>query len=267
MADLSVMRKALVNIENGEELAIATITRAEGSAPRREGAIMAVLEDGSIHGTIGGGALEKRVIELSLEAIKEGTSYSINLPLHTEGLNMICGGEVDIFIDVYKRKPKLLIVGGGHVGYSIYQFAGLLNFDIVIFEDREEFLSAERFSLAHELVLGNIKEKLQQYPIDRDTYIVIVTRGHAYDEEALEAVVNSDARYIGAMGSKKKVMTMMRNLKEKGISEENLNRVYAPIGIKISDGSPEAIALSILSEIQLVRNDGALMHMKDALKK
>ena len=166
-----------------------------------------------------------------------------------------------------KENQKLLIVGGGHVGYSIYQFAGLLNFDIVIFEDREEFLSAERFSLAHELVLGNIKEKLQQYPIDRDTYIVIVTRGHAYDEEALEAVVNSDARYIGAMGSKKKVMTMMRNLKEKGISEENLNRVYAPIGIKISDGSPEAIALSILSEIQLVRNDGALMHMKDALKK
>ncbi len=263
MADLFVMKKALEDIENGKELAIATITKAQGSAPRREGTIMAVLEDGSIHGTIGGGILEKRVIELCLEAIKDGNSYSINLPLNSEGLNMICGGEVDIFIDVYKKRPKLLIVGGGHVGYAIYQFASLLGFNIVIFDDREEFLNNERFSLAYELVLGNIKENLQKYPIDDNSYIVVVTRGHAYDEEALEAVVNSNAKYIGAMGSKRKVITMMSSLKEKGISEESLNKIYAPIGLKISGGSPEDIALSILTEIQLIRNDGELIHMKD----
>ncbi len=262
MPDLYVMKKALKDIEDGKELAIATITRAEGSAPRREGTIMAVLEDGSIHGTIGGGKLEKRVIELCLEAIKEGKTYSVNLPLNTNGVEMICGGEVDIFIDVYKQKPKLLIAGGGHVAYAIYQFAALLGFNIVIFEDREEFLNEERFPLAHELVLGDVKEKIGKYPIDENSYIVIATRGHAYDQDALESVIYSDAKYIGAMGSKKKIITMMKNLREKGISQESIDRVYAPIGLKISGGSPEDIALSILAEIQLIRNKGQLIHMK-----
>ncbi|WMM25054.1 XdhC/CoxI family protein [Tissierella sp. MB52-C2] len=262
MADLFVMKKALEDIENGKDLAIATITKAEGSAPRREGTNMAVLEDGTIHGTIGGGKLEKKIIELCIEAIKEGKSYGINLPLNSEGLGMICGGEVDVFIDVYKQKPKLLIAGGGHVGYAIYELANFLGFNTVIFEDREEFLNEERFPLAHGLILGDIKEKLESYPIDDNTYVVIVTRGHAYDEEAIEAVANSNAKYIGAMGSKKKVITMMKSLKEKGLSEENLDKIYAPIGLKISGGSPEDIAMSIMAEIQLIRNNGEPAHMK-----
>lgn len=267
MADIFVMKKALEEIEQGKELAIATITRVQGSTPRREGAIMAILEDGRIHGTIGGGSLEKRIIELSIEAIKEGESYSINIPLHESGVDMICGGEVDVFIDVYKNKSKLLIIGGGHVGHAIYNFANLLDFNIVIFDDREEFVNNERFPQAHELICGYIKEKLESYPIDDNTYIVIVSRGHAYDEEALEVVVNSNAKYIGVMGSKKKVISMRENLMKKGISEEKLNKVYAPIGIKISSGNPEDIAFSILSEIQLVRNNGKLVHMKDSLEK
>lgn len=264
MADLYVMKKALEDIENGRELAIATITKAQGSAPRKEGTMMAVLEDGSIHGTIGGGKLEKKIIDLCLEAIEDGNSYGINLPLNSEGLNMVCGGEVDVFIDVYKQKPKLLIAGGGHVGYAIYEIANYLGYNVVIFEDREEFLNEERFPLVHKLVLGNIKEKLSEYLIDDNTYIVIVTRGHVSDEEALEAVINSNAKYIGAMGSKKKIISMVNNLREKGISEESINKVYAPIGLKISGGSPEDIALSIMAEIQLIRNNGELIHMKYA---
>lgn len=267
MADIIVMKKALEKIEQGEELAIVTITKAEGSTPRREGAMMLVLKDGKIFGTVGGGSVENRIIELSIEAIKKGKSSSINIPLDESGVDMICGGEVDVFIDVYKNKPKLLIVGGGHIGQAIYNLANLLDFNIVIFDDREEFVNGERFPLAYELIHGNIKENLENYPIDNNTYIVIVTRGHTYDEEALEVVVNSNAKYIGAMGSKKKVITMRQNLIEKGISEGSLNKVYAPIGIKISNGSPEDIAFSILAEIQLVRNKGQLIHMKDSLQK
>jgi xanthine dehydrogenase accessory factor len=263
MGDVLVMRKALEEIEKGKEIAIATITKAEGSTPRNVGAIMAVMADGSIYGTIGGGSLEKRVIELCLEAIEEGSSRSVNLPLNKEGIEMICGGEVDVFIDVYKNKPKLLIAGGGHVGYALYNMASLLDFNIVIFEDREEFLTRERFPKAHELVLGKIDENLASYPIDNNTYIVIVTRGHQYDEESLQAVINSNAKYIGVMGSKRKVVTMMNNLKDKGISEEDINKVYSPIGLKISDGSPEEIAISIMAEILIVKNDGETFHMKD----
>lgn len=267
MADVYVMKKALEEVEKGREVAIATITKVEGSTPRGVGAVMAVLKDGSMYGTVGGGTLEKRIIELCLEAIEEGESRTENIPLHEKGVEMICGGEVDVFIQVYKNKPKLLIAGGGHVGYAIYNLASLLDFHVVVFEDREEFLTEERFPKAGELVLGNIKENLENYPIDENSYIVIVTRGHSYDEESLGAVANSKAKYIGAIGSKKKVTTMMKNLKDKGVSEESLNRVYSPIGLKISDGSPEEIALSIMAEILIVKNQGELLHMKDTLKR
>lgn len=262
MGDLSVMKKVLEDINNGKELAVATITKSEGSTPRGIGTMMAVLEDGSIYGTIGGGALEKHIIELCIGAIREGNSKSINLPLDTKGVEMICGGEVEVFIDVYKINPKLLIIGGGHVGYAIYNIASLLNFDIVLFEDREEFLTRERFPLAKELVLGPIDEKLRDYKIDNNTYIVIASRGHKHDEESLTEVINSDAKYIGVMGSKRKVIAMMDNLRYKGISEENIDKVYAPIGLEISSGNPEEIAMSIMSEILLIKNDGKLKHMK-----
>ncbi len=175
---------------------------------------------------------------------------------------MICGGRVEVFIDVYKINPKLLIIGGGHVGYAIYKIASLLNFDIVIFDDREEFLNQDRFPLAKELVLGPIDEKLREYKIDNNSYIIIVSRGHKYDEESLLEVINKDVKYIGVMGSKRKVTTMMENLRNKGIPEENINKVYAPIGLDISSGSPEEIAMSIMSEILLVKNNGKPRHLK-----
>ncbi len=136
---------------------------------------------------------------------RTGESKAISLPLDTEGVDMICGGTVEVFIEVYINRPKLLIAGGGHVCYAIYNAALPLDFDIIIFDDREEFLNKERFPEAYDLVLGDIGKSLGgNYPIDENTYIVIVTRGgHKYDEEALAAVANTNAKYIGAMGSKK----------------------------------------------------------------
>jgi xanthine dehydrogenase accessory factor len=262
MGDVFVMRRALEEIQNGKELAIATITKSQGSAPRGKGAVMAVVEDRSIIGTIGGGAFENKVIELSLKAINNGESISLNLPLNSEGIEMTCGGEVDVFIDVYKKNPTLVIVGGGHVSYAVYKMASLLDFDIVIFEDRKEFLNEERFPLATKLVLGPIMENLKEYNIDENTYIVIASRGHKYDQDSLEVVAGSQAKYIGAMGSKKKVITMMENLKEKGISEEVLNKIYSPIGLKLSSGTPEEIAVSIIAEILMIKNEGTGKHMK-----
>lgn len=267
MKDINVMEKALKNIKNGKELAIVTIIDAKGSTPRDIGTNMAVLSDGTIYGTIGGGSLEKHIIDLCLdEYIQEGKSGIVDIPLSKEGVEMICGGHIKAFINVYKKRSKLLIAGGGHIGLALYNAASLLDFDIVIFEDREDFLTEERFPKANELILGEIDENLGNYPIDEDTYIVIVTRGHEYDEKCLEKVIDSNAHYIGAMGSKSKVKIMMNNLREKGISEEAINKVYSPIGLKICDGSPEEIALSIMSEILMVKNNGDSDHMKNNLK-
>lgn len=267
MADLEVLREVLELKKQRKEVAVATITRSSGSAPRGVGTMMGVLSDGRIIGTIGGGALENHIIDLSLEALKTGESKSYDLNLDDEEIKMICGGRVDVFIDVFKNRPKLMIFGGGHVGFAIYEQALLLDFDIAVFDDREEFLNKERFPFAEELVLGNIEESLEDYPIDDNTYIVVVTRGHKYDQAALEGVVDSDAKYIGAMGSKKKVIEMMENLKDKGFSTEKLNRIYAPIGLDIASQEPSEIAVSILGEILLIQNEGKENHRKLDLMK
>lgn len=261
MADTNIMRNALRHIEAGDEIAIATIIEAQGSSPRGVGTSMAVLKDGKIYGTIGGGPLEKYIIEVSMEMIKEGQSKTIDIPLNKEGVEMICGGAVKVFIDVYRKKPKLLIAGGGHVGHALYKIANLLDFHIAIFEDREEYLNVERFPSA-ELVLGNIDESLKNYNIDKNTYIVIATRGHSYDEKSLASVLASEAKYIGAMGSKRKIATIMENLKEQGFEEEELNRVYAPIGINIGNEKPIEIAMSIMAEILSIKNNGEILHKK-----
>lgn len=265
MQDISILKRTLEEIEKGTELALITITNSSGSTPRNKGTQMAVLKDGSIIGTIGGGSLEKRVIELAKEAIAKGESESVNLPLDTQGVEMICGGEVDIFIKVYSANPQLIIIGGGHVAYAIYKMALLLNFNITIFEDRIEFLNEQRFPDATELIHGDIAQNLSKYNITENSYIVIATRGHSCDQEALEAVVNSKAKYIGTMGSKRKILTIFDNLKEKGISNEALSKVYAPIGLDIGDNSPEEIAISILAEIIAVKNNKTSEHMKITL--
>ncbi len=266
MADINVMKNILREFDDGKEAAIVTITKSSGSTPRQIGTSMGVLEDKSIIGTIGGGALENRIIELAMEAIKEGTSKAHHLPLDSEGIEMICGGDVDIFIDVYKQKPVLLIAGGGHVAYELYRAASLLDFDIVIFDDRKEFLNYERFPLAKRLILGSMDEELKNYEMRKNTYIVIVTRGHSLDQECLEAVIHADVKYIGAMGSKRKIKIMMDNLKELGYTNEELNKVYAPIGLDIATNKPSEIAISILGEILQIKNEGELENRKQELK-
>lgn len=268
MGDISVLKETMKILANErQEVAVATITKASGSAPRGVGTKMGVLKDGSIIGTIGGGALEKHIIDLSLEALETGESKSHSLNLSDKEIKMICGGAVDVFIDVYKNRSKLMIFGGGHVGYAIYKQALLLDFDIDIFDDREEFANKERFPEANEIFTEDLDEIFQDYKVDDNTYVIIVTRGHSHDEKALEKVVNSNAKYVGSMGSKKKILEMMKSLKEKGYSQENLQKVYAPVGLDIASEKPAEIAVSIMGEILMVKNNGSPANRKMDLVK
>lgn len=262
MTNAYIMEKTLENLNKGKDIATVSITRTRGSTPRGVGSMMCILEDGTTYGTIGGGILEKHIIDLAKEAIEEGESRSVRLSLEQDELKMVCGGEIDIFINVHETRPKLLIAGGGHVGHAIYNVANLLDFDIVVFEDRRELLSRERFENAQNLVLGDIAEELSNYKIDKNTYIVIVTRGHEYDQESLEAVLGRAAKYIGVMGSKDKAEKMFEKLEEKNIDSDKLKNVYSPIGLKICDGTPEEIALGIMAEILAIKNNGELKHMR-----
>ena len=263
MEDLKILNFIQDNIQNGIRCAIAIMTDSYGSSPRKEGTTMGIDENGNISGTIGGGVLEKEVIDRAIDAIKEGKNKLLTLELNDEGeLHMQCGGKTDIYIKVFIPSDRIIIAGCGHIGKELYFLSDYLNFRTIMMDDREEFADECIFAHSEEVIKGDIYEKLKEIDITSNDYIVIVTRGHKYDQEALEAVVNSNAKYIGMIGSKQKIIHTLNSLTSKGITEEALNKVYAPVGLDISNGEPKEIALAVLGEILKVKNQGSGEHLK-----
>lgn len=269
MEDSYIIGRINEEIKEGKKVALAIITKACGSSPRGEGTMMGVREDGKIIGTIGGGALENGIIKRCMDSLRDDESirFSYNLTEDNGELNMACGGDVEGYIKVLKPDREILIVGGGHISLELHKLSKALGFKVVIFEDREEYCNKERFPFADKLILGDIRESLDKYPITRQSSIVIVTRGHVQDEISLRTVLDSEAGYIGMIGSKKKVASTLDHLISNGASKDKLERVYAPIGLDLGGATPSEIALSILSEIVLCINGGSLKHMRDREKK
>ncbi|MDY7039984.1 MAG: XdhC/CoxI family protein, partial [Chloroflexota bacterium] len=254
----NVYQAAASAVERGEAVALATIVRVAGSTPRGVGTKMLIHADGNTEGTIGGGELEARVIAGAREALRSGEPRLASFTLHdTEtGDPGICGGEADVFIDVLLPNPTLLIVGAGHVAVPVAELGALLGFRTVVFDDRAEFASKERFPRADELIVGDIPAELAQFPANAQTHVVIVTRGHAYDEAALRTVLDSPVAYVGMIGSRRKVRTVFDHLRTTGVSEDALARVRAPIGLDIGAETPAEIAVSIMAEIVMLHRGG-----------
>ena len=164
------------------------------------------------------------------------------------------GSEVWVFMDAVQPRPTLLIAGAGHVGQALCHLGKWLGFNVAIVDDRADFASEERLPEADEIIIGDIAEELRQYPVDHLTYAVIVTRGHQHDEEALHSVIESNARYVGLIGSRRKIKLIYDDLRDMGISEETLAKVYAPIGLDINSKTVPEIAVSIAAQLIQVRN-------------
>lgn len=256
-------------VERGIETAVVTVLEVKGSSPGKEGAMMAVFSDGSILGTVGGGALEYEFIKEALKAIKENKSCEKSFELTEKGsLHMKCGGFVRAYIKVFAKREKLLIMGGGHLGAELYTLGKFLNKYVVIFDDREEFANRERFPEADEIILGKMKETVKNYSIDENSYIIIVTRGHENDKECLKAILDKKVfpKYIGMVGSRGKVLSTYKELLDEGYLKEELKKIYSPIGLDISSSEPKEIALGIMAEITAVKNQKTGEHMRDIRK-
>lgn len=238
--------------EEGKEAALVTIVSATGSTPREEGAKMLVKPDGTIAGTIGGGGLEAQVIEEAVGVIKLGKPKHLHMSLTAKEAGeagMICGGDLEVFIEPILTTPTMYIFGGGHISLSLAQMGKLLGFKIAIIDDRAEYASAERFPEAEMVLAGDFTKAFSKLKIDKTSYIVIVTRGHQHDELVLEWAVGTPAKYIGMIGSQTKVKTTFTHLLAKGVSQKTLDSVHSPIGLEIGAQTPEEIAVSILAEI------------------
>lgn len=251
-------------IERGEKAALVTLIDVEGSSPGIAGSLMGVFEDGSIEGTIGGGNLEYQVISSALEALEVGKNRKFDFELIEDAeLHMKCGGRVRGYIKVFEKRKKLIIVGGGHLGNELYKLGKFLNMYTTIIDDRKEYANEKRFPQADELLCGDIGRLLEDYSLDEGSYVIIVTRGHACDKEALRAVLGKKSAYIGMIGSRKKITDTYKELIGEGITREELEKVYSPVGLDISSGEPNEIALGIMAEILKVKNKGSGKHMSE----
>jgi len=252
-----ILKEALKRIEQGENVALVTIIETRGSTPREAGSKILVGKDGLIMGTIGGGITEAKVIEEAKKSLQERKSKILNYSLTRKAAALeagaICGGEMKLFIDILNPKEKIIIFGAGHISIFVAKLAKILGFNVTVVDEREEFANQDRFPGIDCILVKEVQDALKDLDINSSTYIVIITRGHLMDEEVLGSVIGTEAKYIGMIGSKKKNQTIFQHLKEKGIAEKELEKVYAPIGLDIGAQTPEEIAVSIMAEIIQVR--------------
>jgi xanthine dehydrogenase accessory factor len=247
----------------GQRGALATIVHTNGSIPSYESSRMLVREDGSIAGTVGGGCVEAEVWAAAKDVLSTETPRKMTFNLNHEAAydaGLICGGTLEIFVEPILPQPMLYLFGGGHVSAAVARVAHPAGFAIGIVDDRESFANAERFPMATE-IYATYEEAFAKIQPGASTYLVIVTRGHKDDMRVLEWAVQTPARYIGMIGSKRKVLSVYRALEKQGIPAEKFERVHAPVGLEIGALAPEEIAVSITAElIGIRRNAAGLAH-------
>jgi xanthine dehydrogenase accessory factor len=252
-------------IDSGRGAAFVTVISVAGSTPREAGAKMLVYADGSIEGTVGGGAVESLVIKKAVECVAKGEGGKFVFGLKPGGnTGMICMGDMEVFIDVYKNPFRVLILGGGHVGVKIAEACRLAGYPYLVADDRKEFANPERFPEALAIINEKPHEAVAAAGADADTYAVIVTRGHALDKECLEALLRTKAPYIGMIGSADKVMAIFKSLGSKNLYPLKDGRVHSPIGLNLGGKTPGEIAVSVLAEIMKVHYKRDGLHMREA---
>jgi xanthine dehydrogenase accessory factor len=244
-------------LERGEAAALVTIVSTRGSTPQRVGAKMLVFGDGRIVGTIGGGCYENDAFWKARESIGHRKPALIHYELSddfAQETGLICGGQMDVYIEPIEPSPELYIIGAGHVGFHLARLAQEVGFRVHVVDDREKFANRERFPTATEIVVDEIPHWLEGARLPAHAFVVIVTRGHTNDLEAMRVLAPRDLRYLGLIGSRAKVARIYEALGADQMPAEYLLRVHAPIGLDIGAITPQEIAVSILAELIAVKH-------------
>ena len=241
----------------GQRAALATIVHTNGSIPSYDSSRMLVREDGSVAGTVGGGCVEADVWAAAKEVLRTEMPKKLTFSLNHEAgqdSGLICGGTLEVYVEPILPQPVLYLFGGGHVATALARAAHLAGFGIGVVDDRESFANAERFPMA-QAIYSSYQTAFASVQPHLATFLVIVTRGHKDDMDVLRWAVQTDARYIGMIGSRRKVLSVYRALEKEGVSPERFARVYAPVGLEIGALTPEEIAISIAAELIAVRRN------------
>lgn len=237
-----------------ETFCIVTVVKTAGETPRKAGARGIIFPDGTIEGTIGGGSIEAEVTAVAQKVIESGKPLLTEYPLEQVQDGMMCGGSMTVFFEPVFPQRRITIFGGGHVGRAIAHASHIAGWQITVVDNRQDILNPQFFPPGAQLITMDYLEYTGNNTFDRNDWLVIVTPKHKYDEHVLESLVRSDAAYIGMMGSRTKITQIMNHLKDKGIGEKFLNKVYTPIGLNIGTETPGEIAISIVAEMLAVYN-------------
>jgi xanthine dehydrogenase accessory factor len=244
----------------GQKCALATIVEVNGSIPSYESAKLLVREDGSMMGTVGGGCVEAEVWEAAREVIETEQPKHLTFSLGQDAAydnGLICGGQLNIFVEPITPQPAAFIFGAGHVSKSLSKVATLAGFATVVVDDRETFANRERFPEAEQVVAGEYEAVFPTLEVNHSSYLIIVTRGHRDDMRVLKWALTTPARYIAMIGSKRKTLGVMKELMKEGIAREAFDRLHAPMGLDVGAITPEEIAVSVVAEMIAVRRNAS----------
>ena len=242
----------------GLKCAVATIVEVEGSIPSFQSAKMLIREDGSMVGTIGGGCTEAEVWQAARDVIDSERPRLLEFNLGQEAAydnGLICGGQLNVYVEPVLPVPKALIFGAGHISKSLSQVATLAGFATTVVDDRENYANRERFPEATEVIADEYEAVFPRLPANNATYAIIVTRGHRDDMRVLRWAVGQPLRYIGMIGSKRKTLEVAKHLRREGLPLERLARIHSPMGLDIGAVTPEEIAVSVVAEMIRRRRD------------
>ena len=261
MDDSKAVFEALVAAqEQGEPVALATVVSVKGSVPRHEGSKMLVRRDGSIVGTVGGGAMESRVIKEALDAIQDGQTRMPSYTLNdlASGDPGVCGGTIHVFIEPMGIAPTLLVIGIGHVGKALAEVAKWSGYRVLVSDDREAYCNPDYLPGMDGYIVCKPGEIVQRAPITKQTFIAAVTRGMPVDLDLIPSLLATEAPYIGLIGSRRRWALTAKTLREqRGLTDAQLQRIHAPIGLELQAETPQEIAISIMAEIIMVRRGGS----------
>ncbi|MSP79187.1 MAG: XdhC/CoxI family protein [Dehalococcoidia bacterium] len=237
--------------DGGKTVALGTLAKAPKGSSAAVGAKVFFHENGKQEGTLGNSDLDSAVKIKARELMAYGKC---------EYLSLENGAEV--FVEAYTTPPQLVLMGGGHISKALAPIAKILGFRIFVLDDRPEFANRDRFPEADLTVVGSYRDDLSKFPINSNTFVIIASRGHQYDDMATEAALRSKAGYIGLLGSRRKSILIFEEMFRKGIPEDRINSVHAPVGLDIGGRTPQEIAVSIIAEILAVRLGGSGAPMK-----
>jgi len=261
---IEVTEALLAAQKEGRAAALVTVIETQGSIPRHEGSRMLVYADGSIVGTIGGGQMESRVIADAQAAIGQGETRIVEYSLGdmAAGDPGICGGTARFFIEPNVQMPTLLVIGGGHTGKALCELAKWIGFRVILSDDREEFCNEDYIPGLNGYLTVPPGEVSQHVEINARTYVAAVTRGLPVDKALIPALLETEAAYIGLIGSRRRWALTVKELEADGVTREDIERIHAPLGLELNAETPQEIAVSIMAEVLMLYRGGDGKPMK-----